>query len=253
MGVSPDSYNRYQDDMNVQLATNAAIKAATHSGSGGKSTAAAAIAAMGAGDARAMISATKADYDSKSRQQAQQVNTEIAKINSEVDRAIDEETMRSYAKREDHKQQAAKEESELAQHRAQDQSKERANKIAGLEAYLGASRYLSDEELSHARDILRQSGIYMPSKKYNASNAMGKKNAVGDLKIKERAGEFAEKAGKTPIVRIGKNLGKRGVKFAGRVAKPFIGLGKATYKRVGKGLNDAADALEGNNSRKKSK
>lgn len=262
MGVSPDSYNRYQDDMNVQLATNAAIKAATHSGSGGKSTAAAAIAAMGAGDARARISATKADYDSKSRQQAQQVNTEIAKINSEVDRAIDMETMQSYAKREDHKQQAAKEESELAQHRAQDRSKERANKIAGLEAYLGASRYLSDEELSHARDILRQSGIYMPSKKYNASNAMGKKNAVGDLKlkekvgnlkIKERAGEFAEKTGKTPIVRIGKNLGKRGVKFAGRVAKPFIELGKATYKRVGKGLNDAADALEDNNSRKKSK
>ena len=201
--VTPGSYNRWSDDVNLRKMQAAAVQTAASRGGGGSNAANAIAASLGFAGKQADIAAAKQRYDAAQIQEANRVNTEIERQNTTNRMKVDEMNMRSRARREDHAAQAAELRSKNAQSRKSDIYKARKEYVDGLTQFAGAARYMNKGERKMYIDALNRAFSSTGPGGYNARVASGSNGPTYKMsdetkaKLKKGAGKLGEAGKKT--------------------------------------------------------
>ena len=201
--VTPGSYNRWSDDVNLRKMQAAAVQTAASRGGGGSNAANAIAASLGFAGKQADIAAAKQRYDAAQIQEANRINTEIERQNVTNRMKVDEMNMRSRARREDHAAQAAELRSKNAQSRKSDIYKARKEYVDGLTKFAGAARYMNKDERKMYIDALNKAFSSTGPGGYNARVASGSNGPTYKMsdetkaKLKKGAGKLGEAGKKT--------------------------------------------------------
>lgn len=222
--VTPGSYNRWSDDVNLRKMQAAAVQTAASRGGGGSNAANAIAASLGFAGKQADIAAAKQRYDAAQIQEANRINTEIERQNVTNRMKVDEMNMRSRARREDHAAQAAELRSKNAQSRKSDIYKARKEYVDGLTKFAGAARYMNKGERKMYIDALNRAFSSTGPGGYNARVASGSNGPTYKMSDETKA-KLKKGAGK---------LGEAGKKTASK-AKTFV---MSAYNKIRGKVND---------------
>lgn len=205
-GVMPGTYNRYVDDSNMRKMASTGMELSSRGG--GNKSAHSIASSIGMSSNQEKIARQKQQYDADQIQKANVTNIDVDKYNSAAMKAVDDMNMKSYAKREDHGETAARFKSKLAQARKTDQSKLRADRITGLNNLISAQRYMTEDEkraFGKAYSMVLNSGPGMNGKSFDLNDFM-------------KSGDGVESKGASSVIPI-KSIKKRSLTMPSKSVK----------------------------------